>query len=161
MLTERLQRAGSLEWFHWKLWGQGVAAHQASEPVIKLYNSHNKTGIPVILDRYEDFESYAREAALVTFRPDYYRGPFLEDKKRLRRVTFTAVGVKVRDVVLNFSFTLSYEDFYDPNVSWEEQADMIEDKISKMIESLEVECGLVQGGLSSGASFGETLTIRP
>jgi hypothetical protein len=160
-LTTRSKQAGSLEWFHWKLWGQGVPVLKASEPVRKLYDSEKNTGLPVILDRFEDFERYAREAALVTFRPDYYRGPFLEDKKRLRRVTFTAVGVKLQKVIMNFSFTLSYEDFYDHNASWEEQADLIEEKMSTIIESLEGECGLVRGGLSTGPSIGETLAIRP
>ncbi len=126
-----------------------------------MYNSQNNTGLPVILDRYEDFEHYAREAALVTYRPDYYKGPFLDDKKRLRRVTFTAVGVVIRDVVLNFSYTLSYEDFYDPQATWEEQAEMIEEKLSALIDTLEVECGLVRGGLSSDISIGEALAVRP
>ncbi len=116
---------------------------------------------PVVLDRYEDFEHYARKAAIVTYRPDYYRGPFLDDKKRLRRVTFTAVGVSIRGVSLNFSYTLSYEDLFDPRLSWDVQADVIEDKISAIIESLRSECGLVRGGIASTASLGETLMVRP
>ena len=117
--------------------------------------------LPVILDRYEDFEQYAREAALVTYRPDFYKGPFLEDPQRLRRVTFTAVGVRIRDVLLNFSYTVSYEDFYNPQASWEDQVDHIEAKISDIIESLRAECGLVMGALSGGTSIGEALSVRP
>ncbi len=117
--------------------------------------------LPIILDRYEDFEQYAREAALVTYRPDFYKGPFLDDPQRLRRVTFTAVGVKIRGVLLNFSYTVSYEDFYNPKVSWDEQVDTIEEKISQIIESLRAECGLVMGALSSSTSIGEALSVRP
>ena len=76
-------------------------------------------------------------------------------------MTFNAVGVKVRDIILNFSYTLSYEDFYDPNATWEEQADMIDEKMSQLIDSLEGECGLVRGGLSSEISTGELLAVRP
>ncbi len=121
----------------------------------------NNTSLPVVLDRYEDFEHYAREAALVTYKPDFYKGPFLDDPQRLRRVTFTAVGVRIRDVILNFSYTISYEDFYDPNISWEEQADAIEEKLSEIIESLRIECGLVRGALASSTSIGELLAVRP
>lgn len=118
-------------------------------------------GLPVILDRYEDFEQYAREAALVTYRPDFYKGPFLDDPQRLRRVTFTAVGVRIRDILLNFSYTVSYEDFYDPKISWDEQVDDIEERISEVIESLRIECGLVRGALTANTSIGEALSIRP
>jgi len=116
---------------------------------------------PVILDRYEDFEDYAQQAAIVMYRPDYYRGPFLDDPGRIRRVTFTAVGVRVNGVLLNFTYTLSHEDMYDPSLGWEEQALEIDRKISEMVAALQSTCGVVRGGLTQNQSLGEALTVRP
>lgn len=126
-----------------------------------MHDVKTQSNLPVTLDRYEDFEEYARQAALVTYRPYFYRGPFLDDPERLRRVTFTAVGVNVKGVLLSFSHTISYEDFYDPKVSWSEQAEYIEQRMSNIVDSLRSECGIVRGELSSGNPFGEELAARP
>ncbi|MHA2424958.1 MAG: hypothetical protein ACXAEF_09240 [Candidatus Thorarchaeota archaeon] len=116
---------------------------------------------PVILDRYEDFEGYAGKAAIVMYRPELYKGPFLDDPGRIRRVTFTAVGVQVNGVFLNFTYTLSHEDMYDPSLGWEEQALEIDRKITEMITALQSTCGVVRGGLTPNQTVGEALTVRP
>jgi hypothetical protein len=141
--------------------GNSGVGGRASEPVRYLRDMKTESILPVTLDRYEDFQEYARQAALVTYRPYFYRGPFLDDPERLRRVTFTAVGVRVKGVLLNFSYTLSYEDFYNPKVSWSEQAEHIEQKMSDVVDTLRSECGIVRGELSSGNPLGEELTARP
>ncbi|MCK5240705.1 MAG: hypothetical protein KAR33_14210, partial [Candidatus Thorarchaeota archaeon] len=129
-----------------------------AEPIGENMNEmRNNPVSPVILDRYEDFEDYARKAALVMYRPEYYRGPFLDDPGRIRRVTFTAVGVQLNGVVLNFIYTLSHEDMYDSSLGWEEQAPEIDKKINEMVEKLRSECGVVRGGLTPSQSFGEAL----
>lgn len=116
---------------------------------------------PVILDRYEDFEEYARQAALVTYKPEFYKGPFLDDPGKIRRVTFTAIGVPINGIVLNFTYKLSYDDLYDASLSWEDQAIAIENQINDMVTHLRSECGLVQGSLTSSPTMGEALALRP
>ncbi|MHA1906970.1 MAG: hypothetical protein ACW98Y_06725 [Candidatus Thorarchaeota archaeon] len=125
-------------------------------------NEMRNNTIPlVILDRYEDFENYAQQAAVVMYRPEFYRGPFLDDPGRIRRVTFTAVGVQVNGVILNFTYTLSHEDMYNPSLGWEDQALEIDRKISEMVTALQSTCGVVRGGLTPSRSLGEALTVRP
>ncbi|MFW9907444.1 MAG: hypothetical protein ACFFEF_02615 [Candidatus Thorarchaeota archaeon] len=114
----------------------------------------------VILDRYEDFEEYAKQAALVIYRPDIYRGPFLDDPGRVRRVTFTAVGVRVNDIVMNFTFALSYEDISDSAQTWEEQSKVLEQRVADMVATLSEDCDIVQGSLSTKSSLGEALSAR-
>ena len=116
---------------------------------------------PVILDRYEDFEEYARNAALVTYKPEFYKGPFLDDPGRVRRVTFTAIGVTVNGIVLSFMYKISYDDMYDASLAWEDQAIAIENQIMDMITHLRAECSLVQGSLASRPTMGEALALRP
>ncbi|MHA1937374.1 MAG: hypothetical protein ACW97O_04110, partial [Candidatus Thorarchaeota archaeon] len=53
---------------------------------------------PVVLETYEDFETFASTAALVMYSPEYFHSPFLDDQKRLRRMTLTALGVKMNGV---------------------------------------------------------------
>jgi hypothetical protein len=133
-----------------------------TEPIGENMNEmRNNTIPPVILDRYEDFEDYAQRAALVMYRPEYYRGPFLDDPGRIRRVTFTAVGVQVNGVLLNFTYSLSHEDMYDASLGWEEQALEIDRTISEMVTTLQSTCGVVRGGLTPNQTLGEALTVRP
>ncbi|MDF1539298.1 MAG: hypothetical protein P1Q69_10400 [Candidatus Thorarchaeota archaeon] len=121
----------------------------------------NSSVPPVILDRYEDFEEYARSAALVTYKPEFYKGPFLDDPGRVRRVTFTAIGVNINGIVLSFMYKLGYDDMYDATLAWEDQAIAIENQIMDMVTHLQAECGLVQGSLASRPTMGESLAIRP
>ncbi|MFW9850245.1 MAG: hypothetical protein ACFFF4_14000 [Candidatus Thorarchaeota archaeon] len=132
-----------------------------TEPIGENMNDlKNNTAQPVVVDRFEDFEDFARKAAVVMYRPDYYRGPFLEGPELIRRVTFTAVGVPINDVILNFIYTLSYDDMHDPSLGWEEQALEIDRKISEMVVSLKSECNIVRGGLTPLQSLGEALSAK-
>ncbi|MHA1771281.1 MAG: hypothetical protein ACTSYL_06625 [Candidatus Thorarchaeota archaeon] len=116
---------------------------------------------PVSLESLEDFRRYARAAALVTYTPEYFRGPFIDDHKRLRRVTLVAVGVLVRGMPLTFKYTLDYNDLYDPSRGWEEQTTEIDLLLSQLISSLESETPVVRGTVETEAPLGEVLSVRP
>ncbi len=49
---------------------------------------------PVQLSSLSDFKDVANEAAIIVYSPEYFQGPFMDDQKRLRRLTLTAVGVE-------------------------------------------------------------------
>ncbi len=116
---------------------------------------------PVVLDSLEEFRRFAREAALVTYNPEYFRGPFLDDQKRLRRVTLVALGVMVRGLPITFKYTIDYNDLYDPARGWEEQTAEIDILLSRLISSLDSSTPVVRGSVESEAPTGEVLAIRP
>ena len=74
---------------------------------------------PVILENYDDFRKYAMQAAVVTYRPEYYRGPFMDDRKRIKRVTLAAIGVRLRDLPLSFKLVIDYTDLCDISKPWD------------------------------------------
>ncbi len=115
---------------------------------------------PVVLERYEDFKEYARSAALVTYDPDYFVSPFLDDRKRLRRVTLYAIGVRVKGVPLTFKYAIDIDSLQDKDKSWNEQADEIDKLISGIVASLGEEVELIRGKIESEASLGEALAMR-
>ncbi len=115
---------------------------------------------PVKLDNYEDFKNFASQAAVVTYKPEYFRGPFLDDRKRIRRVTLAAIGVKLRDVPLSFIFVIEYDDLCDLSKPWEEQASEVDLRIEELISRLESECLLVRGTIDTLPSLGKALTAR-
>ena len=115
---------------------------------------------PVILENYDDFREYAMQAAIVTYRPEYYRGPFMDDRKRIKRVTLAAIGVRLRDLPLSFKLVIDYTDLCDLSKPWEEQASEVDRAISKIIADLESDCPLVRGHIDSKTSLGEALSIR-
>ncbi len=157
MLAGRPVLAQAPYLFQWKRWGERVWLYGT---VRNMSGMRNSPLPPVILDRYEDFEEYARNAALVTYKPEFYKGPFLDDPERVRRVTFNAIGVNINGIVLSFMYKLSYDDMYDAALSWEDQAIAIENQIMDMVTHLQAECGLVQGSLESSPALGESLTLR-
>ena len=112
----------------------------------------------VVLENYEDFRKFALEAALVTFKPEYFHSPFLDDEKRLRRVTFHAVGVKCHGLALTFKYTFDYDSIYDPAKSWEDQVNEANQFLSQLIAGLEALGTLVQGDIISDHNIGELLT---
>ena len=115
---------------------------------------------PVVLERYEDFKEYARSAALVTYDPDYFVSPFLDDRKRLRRVTLYAIGVRVKGVPLTFKYAIDLDSLQDKDKSWNEQADEIDKLISGIVASLGEEVELIRGKIESESSLGEALAMR-
>ena len=115
---------------------------------------------PVILDNYEDFRNFAAQDAIVTYRPEYFRGPFLDDRKRIRRVILAAIGVKLRDIPLSFKFVIEYDDLCDLSKPWEEQASEVDLRIGELIARLEKDCSLVRGTIDTSPSLGKALTAR-
>jgi len=115
---------------------------------------------PVILENYDDFRKYAMQAAIVTYNPEYYRGPFMDDRKRIKRVTLAAIGVRLRDLPLSFKLVIDYTDLCDLSKPWEEQASEVDRAISKIIADLESDCPLVRGHIDRKTSLGEALSIR-
>ena len=116
---------------------------------------------PVILDNYEDFRNFATQAAIVTYSPDYFRGPFLDDRKRIRRVTLAAIGVKLNDIPLSFKFVIEYDDLWDSSRPWEEQTSVVDLRIEELITRLESECTIVRGSIDTVPAMGKALTVRP
>lgn len=116
---------------------------------------------PVTLDNYDDFRNFATQAAIVTYKPEYFRGPFLDDRKRIRRVILSAIGVKLRDIPLSFKFVIEYDDLCDLSKPWEEQASEVDQRIGELIAHLKEDCTLVRGTIDTSPSLGKALTARP
>ncbi|MHA2179507.1 MAG: hypothetical protein ACXAAK_14270 [Candidatus Thorarchaeota archaeon] len=47
---------------------------------------------PVQLESLADFKEVAGEAAVIVYNPEYFRGPFTDDDKRIRRLTLSFCG---------------------------------------------------------------------
>lgn len=121
-------------------------------------NKENPTTLPTIeLDVYDDFIEVAMEAAIVTFKPDFFYSPFLDDEKRLRRVVLHAIGVRRHGSALTFKYTFDYDCIYDSSKSWDEQVKDASQFLSQLIASLKSVSNLVQGNVSSEYSVGESL----
>ncbi len=115
---------------------------------------------PILLESLEEFRRFARDAALVTYAPEYFSGPFADDCGRLRRVTLVAIGVPVRGVPLMFKYVLDYQDLYDPSRGWEEQSEEVHTRLLDLVEGLQAETPVVRGRIDSGAPMGELLSAR-
>lgn len=121
-------------------------------------NKEESETLPIIvLDEYEDFKQVAVDAAIVTFKPDFFHSPFLDDAKRLRRVVLHAVGVKRKGLALTFKFTFDYDRIYDSSKSWDEQVKEANQFLSQLLAGLESVSNLVQGNISSELGIGESL----
>jgi hypothetical protein len=128
--------------------------------LVKGMKGEEPTILPsIVLDDYEDFKRYAIDAALVTYKPEYFHSPFLDDEKRLRRVTFHAVGVMRHGLALTFKYTFDYDRIYDPSKSWEDQVNEANQFLAQLIEDLSSAGTLVQGNISSEHSSGESLAL--
>ena len=103
---------------------------------------------PVQLNRLSDFREIANEAAVVVYSPEYYQGPFMDDHKRLRRLTLTAVGVERKGLPLTFRFVL--DDVRD-----------IDRVASEILEELEVSGNVVRGTLERSHPLGELMATWP
>lgn len=115
---------------------------------------------PVTLFKYEEFRQFAKDAALVVCTPEYFRSPFLDDDKRLKRVTLTAIGVNVKGLPLSFKYVLDYDDFHDPSRTWDEESADVTRLMSELVDEIGVTSTLVHGRVETEASWGELLT-RP
>jgi hypothetical protein len=125
---------------------------------VKKMNAKATMTLPSIsLNNYEDFKRFAAEAALVTYKPEYFHSPFLDDEKRLRRVTFHAVGVKRHGIVLTFKYTFDYDCLYDSSRSWDDQVTEANQFLSQILAGLKALGNLVQGTISTEQNIGESL----
>jgi hypothetical protein len=138
---------------------KGVEGFHRSE-MAKMSDTSPVYVPPVHLESFTEFKKIARDAAVVVFSPEYLRSPFLDDEKRLRRLTVAAIGVKRNDVPLTFKFTISHESALeryhelDPSTAMTRFAALIR-------EEIEYFGNVVQGTVESEATFGELLEARP
>jgi len=116
---------------------------------------------PIHLGSYQEFRRFAKGAALVVYTPEYFHTPFFADKKKLRRVTFSAVGVKIKGVALMFKYVLDYDNLPDKSGTWDEQVADTDRAIKELVARLESECDIVCGAIETEPSLGEELFIRP
>ena len=116
---------------------------------------------PVLLSSYDEFKRLAKEAAVVVCTPEYFHSPFLTDKKRLRRVTLSALGVNVKGLALTFKYILDYNDLADRSGTWDEQVRDADDIMNGVMTYLESECNLVRGTVEAEPSLGTELFMRP
>ena len=113
-----------------------------------MRNEQNVIIPPVQLSSLSDFNEVANEAAVIVFSPEYYQGPFLDDNKRLRRLTLTAVGVERKGLPLTFRYVL--DDVRD-----------IDRVASEILRDLECRGSVVQGTVEKSQPLGELLTTWP
>jgi hypothetical protein len=114
----------------------------------KVNNEQNVYIPPVQLNTLSDFKDIACLAAVVVYSPEYFQGPFMDDHKRLRRLTLTAVGVRKNGLPLTFRYVL--DDVRD-----------IDRIASEILEDLEVSSNVVQGSLERSHPLGELLATWP
>ncbi len=113
-----------------------------------MSNEQNVFIPPVVLETYSDFQGVVDEAALIVYSPEFYQGPFLDEPKRLRRVTFTALGVQRKGISLTFKYVL--DDVRD-----------IDSVASKIIEELDIRGTLVKGSVETSRPMSELLATWP
>ncbi len=116
---------------------------------------------PVSLECYEDFEEFAKRAAVVTYSTEYFQSPFKSDKKRLRRLILSAIGVKLDEIPLTFTYTIDYSDFGASANDWQDQTELTNDGISAILDDLKSKCNLIRGTIDGGPALGEALVARP
>ncbi|MFX0107591.1 MAG: hypothetical protein ACFE7R_04845 [Candidatus Hodarchaeota archaeon] len=141
---------------------KGREGHDAGNN--EMMNMNQETPVfapPVVLDNYEDFESFAKRAAVIVYTPEYFQSPFLEDQKKLRRVTLAALGVRVNGVALTFKHVLDYRELIDRTKDWDEQTSEVDKLISQAIQDLSSLGTLVRGTLETEPALGELLAMRP
>ncbi len=103
---------------------------------------------PVQLNSLSDFKDVANEAAVVVYSPEYYQGPFMDDHKKLRRLTLTAVGVEKKGLPLTFRYVL-------------DDVRNIDQVASEILEELQVSGNVVQGSVERSHPIGELLATWP
>ncbi|MFW9794883.1 MAG: hypothetical protein ACFFEE_11300 [Candidatus Thorarchaeota archaeon] len=103
---------------------------------------------PVLLDSLDDFMDIAREAAVIVYSPEFYRGPFTDDDHRMRRLTLSAIGVLRNSIPMTFRFVL--DDVQD-----------LERKASEILKDLEAFGNVVRGSVEGLRPVGELLAAWP
>ncbi|MBN2228112.1 MAG: hypothetical protein JW779_00865 [Candidatus Thorarchaeota archaeon] len=113
-----------------------------------MKNEQNVFVPPIVFETYSDFRGVIDEAAMIVYSPEYYHGPFTDEPKRLRRVTFTAVGVQRRGIPMTFKYIL--DDVRD-----------IDRVASEILEELENRSHIVRGTVETSRPMGELLASWP
>jgi hypothetical protein len=103
---------------------------------------------PVLLDSLADFKEVANEAAVIVYNPEYFRGPFTDDEKKIRRLTLSAVGVLRNGIPLTFRYVL--DDVRD-----------LERVASEILQDLGKYGNVVRGSVASSRPIGELLAAWP
>jgi hypothetical protein len=116
---------------------------------------------PILLSSYQEFRKFAKDAALVVCTPEYFHAPFFGDDRRLRRITLSAVGVKIKGVALTFKYILDYNSLTDKCRTWDDQVRDTDEAIKELMAGLDSECEVVRGTIESEPSLGEQLFVRP
>jgi hypothetical protein len=130
--------------------------------MVKMKNPEKPVVVPPIeLHDYDEFRKLARRAAVLTYHPDYFVSPFMDERKRMKRVTLHAVGVMVNNLPMTFRFVVNGDDLLDSAKSWTDQTDEVDSFLTGVVNDLESEGMLVRGTPESGPSLGEGLVMRP
>jgi hypothetical protein len=106
---------------------------------------------PVVLEDYADFKGFAKEAAVVVYSPEFFSSPFLDDQKKLRRLTLTALGVQIRGIALTFKYVFDYNELTESSAG----------SLNDVLDGLRSQGALVQGTVDIEPTFGEALAMRP
>jgi hypothetical protein len=126
---------------------KGILGLQNSE-MENVNNEQNVFIPPVQLTKLSDFKDLAYEAAVIVYSPEYFQGPFMDDHKKLRRLTLTAVGVEKKGLPLSFRYVL--DDVRD-----------IDRIASEILDDLQVCGNVVQGSVEISPPLGELLATWP
>jgi hypothetical protein len=103
---------------------------------------------PVELSSFSDFMNVANEAAVIVYSPEFFQGPFMDDHKKLRRLTLSAVGVRRNGLPLTFRYVL--DDVRD-----------IDRVAAEILTDLRVIGNVVQGLVDRSLPLGELLATWP
>ena len=114
---------------------------------------------PIYLEDYAQFREIAKEAAVVVCDPQYLLSPFADDKKRLRRLIVTALGVRRKDVPLTFRYTVDHERAL-LRYKHMEPSDALNRMVSEVMHDLEYNGNLVRGSVPLESALGELLEAR-
>ncbi len=115
-----------------------------------MNSAHKPVSVPpLLLDRFDEFMEYAKGAALVTYSPEYFRSPFLDDPKRLRRVILHAVGVRVDGLPLTFKYIV--------DAMSQRGMDTSDITLQEILSRFEAGVQLVRGTIETEHSLGEAL----
>ncbi len=113
---------------------------------------------PVVLDDYDEFCRFARDAALVTYRVEHFNGPFTDHMGRVRRVVFCAVGAMVNGVPMTFKYV--FEPSYDASADWDAVVCAVDRAVRTAIADLGAQTDMVRGTVESGVPLGAVLSAR-
>jgi len=103
---------------------------------------------PVLLNELSEFMDIAKEAAVLVYSPEFFQGPFIDEHKKLRRLTLTAVGVRRNGLPLTFRFVL--DDVRD-----------IDRVASEILTDLKEYGNVVHGLVEKSTPLGELLATWP